>query len=319
MGDAQGGVVEWITRRAALARAAADVQAASPAQLELYRRAALALEVGQRTADPVDPLRVGSGAALAVDAYRQSIHWSLALLDGAPDRALVELRDAHEALLDEVAPERAAPRVRELLGSSYARDAGEPTEVQSADAALLGATAAALLSRAGAPQHRREALLRERARRGALAACVGVLALALLVAGLKVALRKPDLASGKPWRASSAWAQCNPKKRVCGGIADTGIFFHTQEDASPWVELDLGAPRRFSSLTVKNRADCCGDRAVPLIVEAGPDGASWTEVTRQTEQFTTWAPVFAPHEARYVRLRVARKSWLHLETVAVHP
>ncbi len=318
-GDAQGGVVEWVTQRGALARQAAKLRAASTAELELYRRAALALEVGQRVASPVDPLRAGSGAAHALDAFRQSIHWSLALLDGAPERSLEALREAHAAALDEVAPPRAAERVRDLLKSSYVSDAAEATEVQVADAALLGETARGLLARLDSPQRGLEALLRRRARRGFLAAIAAGVALALLFAGLRVALRKPDLALGKPWRASSTWARCEPKKRQCGGIHDTGIFFHTLDDASPWLEIDLGAPKRFSSLTVKNRDDCCGDRAVPLIVEVGPDATTWTEVARQDAEFTTWNPKFAPTEARYVRLRVARKSWLHLAQVAVHP
>ena len=58
---------------------------------------------------------------------------------------------------------------------------------------------------------------------------------------------------------------------------------------------------------------------MPLVVEASPDQKTWTEVARRTEVFETWQPKFAKQNARFLRLRVDRKSWLHLERVAVHP
>lgn len=95
------------------------------------------------------------------------------------------------------------------------------------------------------------------------------------------------------------------------------IFFHTNEEDSPWVQYDLGEPKTFHEVEVQNRLDCCGDRAVPLVVEVSDDEKSWTQVARMDEPFARWVPTFPPRRARYVRLRVARRSILHLEAVAI--
>jgi hypothetical protein len=104
----------------------------------------------------------------------------------------------------------------------------------------------------------------------------------------------------------------------CGGVS-TAVFFCTNEDDNPWFEYDLGAPQRFSSLTILNRSDAVPERAVPLIVEISNDKKTYTEIARRKEVFDVWSPSFAPRHARYVRLRVPRKSFLHLDAVAVHP
>jgi hypothetical protein len=58
---------------------------------------------------------------------------------------------------------------------------------------------------------------------------------------------------------------------------------------------------------------------VPLVVEVSNDRKKYREVARRTEVFDTWTPKFAPQRMRYVRLRVARRSMLHLDRVEVHP
>jgi hypothetical protein len=126
----------------------------------------------------------------------------------------------------------------------------------------------------------------------------------------------PDLAKGRPWRASSEFAACDPVHASCAN-AVTVIFFHTNEEESPWVEYDLGEPETIHQVEVQNRLDCCQDRAVPLVVEVGDDAKSWTQVARREEPFGRWIPTFPPRRARYVRLRVARRSMLHLELVAI--
>jgi hypothetical protein len=136
--------------------------------------------------------------------------------------------------------------------------------------------------------------------------------------GVRRVTRPPNLAAGKPWTASSEWAKCHPEDGLCGGIA-TNIFFSTNSDDNPWFEYDLGAPVRVSSLTIVNREDFGPERVVPLIVEVSNDRKTYTEVAKRTEVFSTWRPKFRPQTARYVRLRVARVSWLHLEAVEVHP
>jgi hypothetical protein len=311
-----------VLRRRALADARA-VEAAGPPRLrELYRRARLALELADRTLDAVDPLRAGSGAPLAIGLYREAVYWALACLAGETSATEDDPKtgDARLKALWEATLPGSVERVHELIVTRTFIEHGDENEaVQTADATVLRGFAKALVARAGVPELAIERHERQRAVRitGVLVASTFVAVLA--ASGIGVLLRKPDLAKGKPWRASSTWAECTPSKRQCGPVTDTGIFFHTNEDASPWVEMDLGAPTSFSSMSLKNRGDCCGDRAVPLVIEIGNDQKTWTEIARKKEDFQTWNPQFPKQNARYVRVRVDRKSWLHLDKVAVHP
>jgi hypothetical protein len=125
-----------------------------------------------------------------------------------------------------------------------------------------------------------------------------------------------NLAVGKVWHQSSVWAPCDTLLHRCGGL-HTLIFFHTREDANPWVEYDLGKPLQFSKVFVKNR-DELQDRAVPLVVEVSNDEKTWHKVGRRVETFRTFMFQFPTQTARYVRLRVDRKSWLHLEQVMIY-
>jgi hypothetical protein len=132
-------------------------------------------------------------------------------------------------------------------------------------------------------------------------------------------LEPRDLAKGQPWRASSSWGTCDPEHGMCGPL-HSRIFFHTQDDDSPWVEIDLGKPQTFSSLTIVNRRDeHLEDRAVPLVIEVSDDQQGFKEIARRDAVFSVWEPRFPPVTARFVRARVTRKSWLHLEAVKVHP
>jgi hypothetical protein len=136
------------------------------------------------------------------------------------------------------------------------------------------------------------------------------------VTGIQRAMLKPDLAAGKPWRASSSLDTCKPLEHSCTSTR-TDIFFHTVEEAEPWLEIDLGRPTSFSVVDVTNRSDCCPDRAVPLAIEVSNDRTTWREVARRKETFSEWRAKFKSQQARYVRLRVLRRTLLHLEKVAV--
>jgi hypothetical protein len=145
-----------------------------------------------------------------------------------------------------------------------------------------------------------------------------VAVLLAIYSSVQRALRGPDLAAGKPWRASSSAFECKPAQRECGG-AHTAIFFHTLQQDQPWVQIDLGSPKKFSRLDVVNRDDCCADRATPLVFEISNDGQQFKEVTRTTEPFDTWDVTFHPVTARYIRLRVDRsRTYMHLVRVSVH-
>lgn len=131
-------------------------------------------------------------------------------------------------------------------------------------------------------------------------------------------LEPVDLAAGKPWRTSSKWIDCDPSVGRCGPHV-TRILFHTNEDDNPWFEIDLGTPTKFSSVTVVNRSDHMPEREVPLIIEVGDDRETWKEIARQDSMFTTWRAKVPETTARFVRFRVPRRTYFHLEAVRIHP
>jgi hypothetical protein len=149
---------------------------------------------------------------------------------------------------------------------------------------------------------------------------LGVLALLVLV-GVVGALHWRDareLAAGKPWTASSFnGGGCASPAQRCA--ESPSFFFHTTEEANPWVEFDLGEPRSISRARVENRRDCCTDRAVPLTIEVSTNHKDWKTVARQAEDFTTWDVGFGSVAARWVRLRTQRKTYLHLAEVRIWP
>jgi len=126
-----------------------------------------------------------------------------------------------------------------------------------------------------------------------------------------------NIARGKPWTISSVYPMgCRSPSQKC--MESPSFFFHTQEQQNPWIEFDLGTPQTFSSLKIKNREDCCSDRAVPLIVEVSSDGKKWKQLARKNEVFSTWQPEFPTAEGRWVRLRVAKKTMLHFVSVDIY-
>jgi len=126
-----------------------------------------------------------------------------------------------------------------------------------------------------------------------------------------------DLARGRAWRASSTYGSegCKSPAQQCR----SEFFFSTKEQNEPWLQIDLGGERTFSEVRIFNRSDCCGERAVPLILEVRGGDAPFREIARQTEAFDTWVATFPALSARYIRLRVARRSYLHLKRVLVLP
>ncbi len=195
-----------------------------------------------------------------------------------------------------------------------------PEAAEVSEAQLREASARARVAAAAQGTARRHASIRGQAGLiGGVALGLWLTASIVLVASR--ASEPTDLAKGKPWRASSQWAglTCDPVHGVCGPL-HSRIFFHTNDDDSPWVEIDLGKPQTFTKLTIVNRKDeNLQHRAVPLVLEVSDDQQGWREIARRTEVFDDWKPEFPPVTARFIRARIDRKSWLHLEAVKVHP
>jgi hypothetical protein len=282
-------------------------------------RARAASELADRALDPIDPLRSGSSVPLALSLYREAAYW--ALLAEAPAIDARDLRGAFEQAPAELLAYAAGGSSEELdlvrgalVDKSFVDSGAEAVDVQERDARRASAFVHALIRRKLAEEWVVGRLLVERwLRTGALI----LLGLGALVVGLLFARSLslgPDLAVGKPWRASSTYSGCSVAMRTCG---ETDIFFHTNDEDSPWVEIDLKKPRRITRIDVRNRTDSGQERAIPLVLETSADRTTWKQVARRDEPFVEWTARLEPVKARYVRARVPRRTFFHLERISV--
>jgi hypothetical protein len=141
----------------------------------------------------------------------------------------------------------------------------------------------------------------------------------LIVAGVFGVLmyrRGPNLALHRPITTSSTLAGTADSKDAVDGVTSV-MGFHTQEEDQPWIRIDLGEAKLVREVVAYNRSDY-RTRALPLLIELSTDGNRWTEVMRREKVFSKWSAVFTPRAARYVRLRVAAKTWLHLNEIEVY-
>ena len=119
------------------------------------------------------------------------------------------------------------------------------------------------------------------------------------------------------WHASSAWNGFVQS----GTLAHRGrhdLLLHTGEEDDPWVVVDLGAVRIVHDVRVINRADCCQDRGLPLVLEvATEEDGPFTPVETRTEPFDAWRVTFPPRKARYVRLRAIGRTILNLSEIQI--
>ena len=303
-------LIEWIFRPGALREARSGLRAGDDPREVAARQARLLLEVARRTAEPADALPPGAQPAVMVGLYRDVIYWALAARRADVNPPPTELRalwDASHPQVSAAAPpdnEESAALRRTLF------DAERSLAITDEDAARPRAFAEALVWELNAPRRRVARVVVQRWSRVALVAAV---ALALLIASRILSLG-PNLAAGKPFRlssTSSGWAACLANNGC------KGLMFHTETEDNPWVEIDLGAPKTVRRVEVINRADCCADRAKPLVAEVSTDRVTWTQVARKDEDFGSWKADFPPRVARYVRLRSPHHTVLHLQAIAV--
>jgi F5/8 type C domain-containing protein len=289
---------------------------------ELQRRGCLALELARRTL--VEPVEHGPADAVGCELYCQAIYWGLLARrpadSGDTERAALAdvFADSEPALLERCAggAEQAASLGARLEQASFSALADLP---ESERASLLGDVrrfADNLL------YERDTELERVWTRRLLWTSAAAVLIATAIVASprlLDLWEAQRDLAQNKPWTASSRAPDsgCQSPAQRCPESPD--FFFHTNKEQSPWLAIDLESVQTISSLRVRNRRGCCLDRAVPLVVETSVDQQKWTEVARNEEEFGEWKASFTPTQARWVRLRVPRKTWLHLRRVRVLP
>ena len=310
-------IVDWYTCRPAR-EAVRRAASAGRRELELLGRAKAAFNTGNLLRQPSDPSRKSLAGAHAAALYAESLTWALwSSRPSAPRLPPDELLLRDEPVTRELGlSEERAHELSQLLASpALAVELAERSEQeQSAAATLLKRAALVAIDVHERPQRAAAGITLLAFARVALT----LLALALVVAGA-VALRpqRANLAAGKPWKTSSSLFDCHPEQVECGGVK-TRILFHTRDEQDPWFQYDLGTKTTFSSLRIENRQDGESDRAVPLVVEVGDDGEHFRQVARRDSEFSAWSPSFPAVTARYVRLRVPRRSMLHLEEVELY-
>ncbi|HEY6561568.1 MAG TPA: discoidin domain-containing protein [Polyangiaceae bacterium] len=294
----------WRGPEITAARAALARRSASEKRLLAYARGSA--ELADRTLNPVDPLRASSGIPIAVALYREAFRAARSA-QGAEGPA--SPTDFAALTGDELEVARARDL---LLAPDLQTEIAEGREIRREHVRRLQQSVRELLNTLALPEQRvRRVRLQRWVRIGVpLVALLGVIVAA--VVAIMVALQPPNLLAGKPWRASSSIPNFSAATREIDG-QKVEIFFHTTEEQSPWIEYDLGKPTRISGLRIVNRGDCCADRATPIVLEASDDRTTWKPMLRRDEPFTTWRQTLPSFTARYVRLRVDKQSWLHLE------
>jgi FkbM family methyltransferase len=143
---------------------------------------------------------------------------------------------------------------------------------------------------------------------------------------LKPPMTSPNLALGRPATMSSS----HPASAGANGGNDgriTGYFgFCTGLEDAPWWQVDLGTVRPIREVRVYNRLrweDLVADRARHIAVLLSEDGESWREVYYHRGRpfgglLGKPLRVFLDDAARFVRLQLKQREYLHLDEVEVY-
>ena len=278
-----------------------------------------------RAALPVNDVPQGGRRTIADLLYREAARRCVCVMlecDTPSDveQALVALSPA-ELAAHAGGPQRAVVIRRLFRGQAPTDGHADVQAPQPDEATVLKSVADALIRRGVRDVREYPRLLAQIGFRWLLVV-TGVAALSGAVFALSPLRRlwtSKDLLAGATWKASSA----EPGQgAVEGGLPPPAgglFFFHTGLDESPSLEIEIpGPPVPVSRVVVDNRTDCCGARALPLSIELSTDRVTWDEVARRSTLFERWSVRFTPRTAHWIRLRVLRRSNLHLQNVAAY-
>lgn len=111
----------------------------------------------------------------------------------------------------------------------------------------------------------------------------------------------------------------------CDGVIDGTCGFHTGDDTGPWWQVDLGNPMRLDRVVIYNRGDGASDRALRLEVQLSVEGQEWDRVYQHDGTPFLGAvdqrPLVVPCAgslARWVRIQLPGKTYLHLDEIQVY-
>lgn len=269
------------------------------------------LAAGRRAGDPV-------AACLLL---RDAVTRYLAAIEAARD---AESADTAVAELPALPPDPARPR------ATPTDDARVREALAAEDPLYFDRLAAEDLERARWALERAATMLRGRvearsldhvrgARLGRIGAVVLVVAW-LAAAGIKAKLLPQNVARGKQVHASSLKHNPPDGHELVDGEVGTSFGVHTNTEDNPTVTIDLEALYWLQTIKVYNRVDGWYDDVLPLVAEISTDGKTYTEVAKRETHFAAsppWVIDVGGRGARFVRLRVARRSYLALSEVEV--
>lgn len=153
-------------------------------------------------------------------------------------------------------------------------------------------------------------------RRAWLVASVSALVFILAIAATLAPRLLQSVVRPYPWTASSAMPGYRDHG-VLDSLAPGELLFHTDREMDPWILVDLLSVRTVHRVEITNRADCCAERCLPLVVEVAGTDRRFAEVTRRTTVFQDWRVDVGPRPARYVRLRVDGRAYFHLREIKI--
>ena len=321
----------------------ADAQKAQRPELSargstLVGRAQLANFLAQSAFRPSDPLPYSGADAVACELSRESVYWTLLALreraanaaespaDAAPATPNTDLlatlwSETDRELLDQAAGSPAeTERVRaELLGKSFADFAELDLGEQATVAPRLHGFAQRLVEPLAEPGRVQERVWVARAQL-LLVALVALVVLIFVGRSLKERFDLTrDLAPTASWKASSLYRECWCESPAQSCEQCPNFFFHTEQEDHPNVVFDLHSVQSLSAVVVENRRDCCSERGLPLIIQVSTDEKTWKTVATRRDEFTTFRANFPTEQARYVKLSVGNRNFLHLASVKLLP
>jgi len=145
-------------------------------------------------------------------------------------------------------------------------------------------------------------------------------AVAILAALVAWVAAPSNLAKDKSATSSSAAYKTAPAAAVDGSkVGNYG--FHSADEESPWLAIDLGKTYVVTKVKVFGRGDPINDQSVPLALEASDDGDIYRQIETRSRPFSASDPwiVEPPSVAvRFIRLRTLRRSYLVLNEVEVY-
>ncbi|MGD1157607.1 MAG: discoidin domain-containing protein [Terriglobia bacterium] len=128
-----------------------------------------------------------------------------------------------------------------------------------------------------------------------------------------------DLALGKPAQQSSTYSGDFPASNGVDGRKDDGSMFHTNNERSPWWQVDLQGNYALSYIMLYNRTGCCAERERTVQVLLSQNGRNWQTIySHNGTDFRELRVEAGGRQARYVRVQLAEQNYFHLQEVEVY-